>query len=138
IGGLVERLARRFGVERERTIEINPELVRDGDMATYRLCGIDRLSIGVQTFDTRELQTLGRKHTPQQVRDVVAVARRAGFASLSLDLMFAIPEQTSATWAASLDAAIALDVDHISAYGLTIEENTPFFAWREREPNVFF
>ena len=52
--------------------------------------------------------------------------------------MFAIPGQTSATWAASLDAAIALDVDHISAYGLTIEENTPFFAWREREPDVFF
>jgi oxygen-independent coproporphyrinogen-3 oxidase len=138
IAGLVERLAQRFGLDRERTIEVNPELVRHGDMAVYRRCGIDRLSIGVQTFDPSELQTLGRKHTPEQVRDVVVAARRAAIASVSLDLMFAIPGQMTATWAASLDAAIALDVDHISAYGLTVEEHTPFFAWRQREPNAFF
>lgn len=138
IAALVERLAHRFGVERERTIEINPELVRDGDMATYRRCRIDRLSIGVQSFDARELQTLGRKHTTHDVRNTVAAARDAGFTSISLDLMFAIPGQTGATWSASLDAAIALDVDHISAYGLTVEEHTPFFAWRQREPKAFF
>lgn len=138
IAVLVERLAQHFGVERERSIEINPELVRAGDMEAYRRCGIDRLSIGVQSFDTRELQTLGRKHSADQVRDAVVAARRAGFASISLDLMYAIPGQTIATWAASLDAAIALDVDHISAYGLTVEENTPFFAWQRREPRVFF
>jgi oxygen-independent coproporphyrinogen-3 oxidase len=137
VAGLVERLARRFGVERERTIEINPELVRDGDMQAYRSSGIDRLSIGVQSFDARELQALGRKHTSEQVRDVVAAARNAGIASISLDLMFAIPGQTPATWDTSLDAAMALEVDHVSAYGLTVEENTPFFAWREREPHAF-
>ncbi len=138
VGALVERLASRFGVKRERTIEINPELVRAGDMETYRRCGIDRLSIGVQSFDARELRALGRKHTPEQIGDVVAAARGAGFASVSLDLMFAIPGQTTRTWEQSLDGAIALGVDHISAYGLTVEEDTPFFFWREREPNVFF
>ena len=138
IAALVQRIAQRFGVERERTIEVNPELVRDGDMIRYRECGIDRLSIGVQSFDAGELQLLGRKHTPQQVGDAIAAARSAGFRSVSVDLMFAIPQQTAATWARSLDTAIGLGVDHISAYGLTVEENTPFFAWREREPGVFF
>lgn len=138
IAELVRRLESRFGVRQERTIEINPELVRNGDMTAYRDCGIDRLSIGVQSFDERELQSLGRKHTPEQVREAVTAARRAGIASVSLDLMFAIPGQTSATWSSSLDAAIALDVDHISAYGLTVEENTPFFAWRARDPDAFF
>jgi oxygen-independent coproporphyrinogen-3 oxidase len=138
IAALVEGLAQRYGLEQERTIEVNPELVRDGDTNAYRRCGIDRLSIGVQSFDARELQTLGRKHTPQQVRDVVTAARRAGITSISLDLMFAIPGQTPESWARSLDSAIALDVDHVSAYGLTIEEATPFSAWQAREPEAFF
>jgi oxygen-independent coproporphyrinogen-3 oxidase len=138
IADLIGRLADRFGVEGERSIEVNPELVREGDMQVYRRAGIDRLSIGVQSFDAGELRTLGRKHTPEEVATVVAAARTAGISSISLDLMFAVPGQTPASWERSLDAATALEVDHISAYGLTVEEGTPFSAWQAREPRAFF
>jgi oxygen-independent coproporphyrinogen III oxidase len=138
IARLVARLAGRFDAPAERSVEINPELVRAGDFVRYRAAGINRLSIGVQSFDRGELRTLGRKHTDEQVRSAVASARAAGIASVSLDLMFGVPGQSPASWERSLRAAVALDVDHISAYGLTVEENTPYAAWRAREPEVFF
>lgn len=138
IAALAGRLSARFGAHAERTIEINPELARPGDFAAYRAAGIDRLSIGVQSFEPSELATLGRKHTREQVEEVVSAARAAGLRSVSLDLIFAVPGQTPASWERSLRGAIALGVDHISAYGLTVEEGTPFAAWRAREPQAFF
>jgi len=138
VAELTARLRARFSGTREITIEVNPELVRGGDLRAYRDAGVTRLSIGVQSFDAREIETLGRKHDVAQVERVVADARAAGLASVSIDLMFGVPGQTAATWRRSLDAAIALGVDHVSAYGLTVEEGTPYAAWRAREPNVFF
>jgi oxygen-independent coproporphyrinogen-3 oxidase len=138
VGDLLARIRERFSGTGEITIEINPELVRDGDLTAYRAAGITRLSIGVQSFEPGEIQTLGRKHTVEQIRAVVAEARAGGFDSVSLDLMFAVPGQTPASWRRTLQAAIALDVDHCSAYGLTVEEGTPFAAWRAREPAAFF
>ena len=82
--------------------------------------------------------TLGRKHTGEMVGEVVAAARTAGMDSVSLDLMYGVPGQTPASWERSLRRAVGLDVDHISAYGLTVEENTPYAAWRAREPAAFF
>jgi oxygen-independent coproporphyrinogen-3 oxidase len=134
---LIARLRDRFPGARELSIEVNPELVHDADLARYREAGITRLSIGVQSFDPEEIRTLGRKHRAEDVARVVAAARCARIASVSLDLMFAVPGQTAASWRRSLDAAIALEVDHISAYGLTVEDGTPFAAWRDREPNAF-
>jgi oxygen-independent coproporphyrinogen III oxidase len=134
---LVRRLRERFGGAREISVEINPELVRDGDLERYRRAGINRLSIGVQSFDEREIRTLGRKHTGAQIEGVVARARAACIESVSLDLMFGVPGQTPASWRQTLRAAIQLDVDHISAYGLTVEEGTPYAAWRAREPDAF-
>jgi oxygen-independent coproporphyrinogen-3 oxidase len=138
IVALLETLQDRFGVTAERSIEVNPELVRDGDLLGYRQAGITRVSIGVQSFEPDEIRTLGRKHTGKMVEDVVAAARTAGIDSISLDLMYGVPGQTPASWEATLRRAVALEVDHISAYGLTVEENTPYAAWRAREPAVFF
>lgn len=103
----------------------------------YRAAGVNRLSIGVQSFDARELRTLGRRHSAQDVRDTVAAARAAGFDNVSLDLIFGVPGQTEVSWNASLDAALALDVEHLSCYGLTIEEGTPYATWFARDPSVF-
>ncbi len=144
IADLVTRLRCHFGGATgaselaEVSIEVNPELVREGDFARYRDAGITRLSVGVQSFEPSEIRTLGRKHTPEQVAQVVALARAAGLRSVSLDLIFAVPGQSPASWGRSLERAIALDVDHISAYGLTVEEGTPYARWRARRPDAFF
>jgi oxygen-independent coproporphyrinogen III oxidase len=138
IAALLTALRERFGsATREITIELNPELVKPDDMRAYVEAGINRVSIGVQSFVAREIATLGRKHTHADVERAVKLAREAGIASVSIDLIFAVPGQTLETWGQSLDAAIALGVDHVSTYGLTIEEGTPFFAWQEREPRAF-
>ena len=142
IAALTARLRSRFpapdGAVSDVSIEVNPELVKAGDMTTFAEAGIRRVSIGVQSFDADEITTLGRKHNPAQVRAAIESARAAGIASISIDLMFAVPGQTLASWRASLEAAMALGVDHISTYGLTIEEHTPYALWQGREPKVFF
>jgi oxygen-independent coproporphyrinogen-3 oxidase len=127
----------RHGTVMETSIEINPELVRSGDFIAYRDAGITRVSIGVQSFVDTEIRTLGRKHSPAQVARVVREARDASIPSVSLDLIFAVPGQTPASWTQSLESAIELGVDHISTYGLTIEEGTPYGGWQAREPSAF-
>ena len=98
---------------------------------------MNRLSIGVQSFEPRELRVLGRRHTAADVANAVRAARAAGFANVSVDLIFGVPGQTEESWAASLDAAVALDVEHVSCYGLTIEEGTPYATWFARDPSAF-
>jgi len=139
IASLVATLRERFDLRdgAEISIEVNPELVLPGDFAAYRDAGVTRVSVGVQSFEPSEIATLGRKHTPAMVERVVAQARDAGIGALSLDLIFAVPGQTRASWRRTLDAAVALCPDHVSAYGLTVEEGTPYAAWREREPRAF-
>lgn len=140
VAALIARLRSHFawkdGAD-EVTVEVNPELVRDADCITYHRAGVTRLSVGVQSFDEHEVRTLGRRHTASDVERTVAQAREAGIGSVSLDLIFAVPGQTPSSWRASLDAAIALDVDHISTYGLTVEEGTRFAALRAKEPSRF-
>lgn len=139
IARLVAHISRRLpGPEqRETTIEVNPELVSADDLPVYRDSGINRISIGVQSFVPEEIRTLGRRHTAQDVERVVRDCREAALSSVSLDLIFAVPGQTPQTWRRSLETAIALGVDHISTYGLTVEEGTPYQTWREREPGAF-
>jgi oxygen-independent coproporphyrinogen-3 oxidase len=139
LAGLIGRLRERFSLPdgAEISVEVNPELVREGDFARYRAAGVTRVSIGVQSFQPAEIATLGRKHTPEQVAAVVAQARAAGMPSVSLDLIFGVPGQKRESWRRDLERAIALGVDHVSTYGLTVEEGTPYAAWQLREPRAF-
>lgn len=137
---LITRLRAHFPPdgEPEISVELNPELVRAGDFEVYREAGVTRLSIGVQSFEDAEIATLGRGHTVRDVERAVGWARDAGIPSVSLDLMFAVPGQTPESWSRSLERALSLGPDHVSTYGLTVEEGTPYAALRAREPERFF
>ena len=140
IAAIIARLRARFGLlgDAEISVEINPDLTLCERLGGLREAGVNRLSIGVQSFDASELKTLGRRHSANDVAVVVDRARAAGFANISIDLMFGVPGQTEGTWAASLDRAFALGITHVSTYGLTIEEGTPYARWYERQPGAFF
>jgi oxygen-independent coproporphyrinogen-3 oxidase len=124
---LLDRLYGTFSIapDAEVTLETNPGTVNREKLAAYRSLGINRLSVGVQSFREEELNFLSRIHTGQEALACVAMARQAGFENLSLDLMYALPGQTSAQWEETLRKAVGLAPDHISAYGLIVEDNTP-------------
>lgn len=117
----------------EVTLEANPDSAQDIS-ALRRLhdAGFDRLSLGMQSADDAELRRIGRVHTHAQTVRAVENARAAGFDNLSLDLIYGLPGQTMTRWQANLDAALALAPEHLSCYGLKVEEGTPLFARRER------
>jgi len=109
----------------EFTVEANPATVDASLAGRLRRRGVDRLSLGAQSFDAAQLARLGRIHGPEATAESVRIARAAGFANVNLDLMFAVPGQTPAGWQADLAAALALGVEHLSCYALTIEPGTP-------------
>ncbi len=114
----------------EITLESNPGTVETRRLAAYRAAGVNRLSIGAQSFAPPQLRRLGRIHSVADIHAAVRGARSAGFANVNLDLMYGLPHQDLATASADVDAAIALEPDHISYYQLTLEPDTPF----HREP----
>ena len=136
---VLDRLRERFGVRdgAEVTTEVNPdnELTRGFDV--LRAAGFNRISIGAQSLDAAELHTLGRRHSAADVAETVRRARNAGFGNINVDLMFGVPGQTEASWERSLDAVIGLGIEHVSTYGLTIEEGTPYARWYDRDPAAF-
>jgi oxygen-independent coproporphyrinogen-3 oxidase len=109
----------------EITIEANPESVRPSLLATWRSAGVNRLSIGAQSFVPEELAALGRIHDRERIGAAVQLARAAGFERLSIDLMFGFPGHTPERWQHSIDAALALDTGHLSAYAFIPEPGTP-------------
>ncbi len=109
----------------EFTVEANPENVDDERAGVLARAGVDRISLGAQSFDTRELAVLDREHTPGAVVSAVETARLAGIGRINLDLIFGIPGQTSRSWQASLDRATELGVEHLALYGLTYDTGTP-------------
>lgn len=111
----------------EITMEANPGTVTTEKLKTCRAAGVNRISFGAQSMDDALLKKLGRIHSVQEIRDAVATAREAGFDNVSLDLMYALPGQTLSHWLDTLDKAIALKPDHISAYSLIVEEGTPMY-----------
>jgi oxygen-independent coproporphyrinogen III oxidase len=126
-GRVLEALRGAFGLAdgAEITLEANPESLSPGRAGAYRAGGINRISLGVQSLDPGELRFLGRIHTALQARRRVAMLRRAGFDNLSLDLIYGIPGSPPALWEKSLDAALALAPEHLSAYLLTLEGGEP-------------
>lgn len=115
----------------EITSEVNPATADEEILRVWHTLGINRLSVGVQSFDDVELRALGRLHTAGEAEAFVAAARRAGFENIGLDLMYGIPGQTMASFSATLSRAVSLAPTHISAYSLQVEEGTPFFELRD-------
>ncbi|HVJ50177.1 radical SAM family heme chaperone HemW [Desulfitobacterium sp.] len=109
----------------EQTIEGNPGTLTREKLQILRRAGINRISLGVQSFDDSLLRQIGRIHTVQDVREGVQLIREAGFRNLNLDLMFGLPSQTLEDWQASLQEAVQLAPEHLSIYGLMVEEDTP-------------
>lgn len=114
----------------EWTVEANPGDLDEARIAVLAECGVNRLSLGSQSFDTRKLKVLERDHDAAAIERAVALSRAAGM-DVSLDLIFGVPEETLEDWQADLQRAIALAPDHISTYGLTFEQGTQF--WNRRQ-----
>ena len=115
--------------EAEISLEANPGTLSAEQLQGLRAAGVNRLSIGAQSFDAELLRALGRIHTPEEITQAVRFARQAGFSSINLDFMFGLPGQTMRHWQETLDRALSLRPEHLSLYSLIIEEGTPFYAW---------
>ena len=129
---VMKALKSNFRVYRacEISMEINPKTVSLQKLKYIKRCGINRLSIGVQSFADNELSIAGRPHDSDDAFETVRLARKAGFDNISLDLMFGLPEQSLQSVVDNVNTIVSLDVEHISLYGLKIEEGTPF--WFDR------
>jgi putative oxygen-independent coproporphyrinogen III oxidase len=126
LAGLLDGLRQTFGLapDCEVTTEANPESVDQAYLEALRAAGFNRLSLGMQSAVPSVLQVLERRHTPGRVAQVVGWARSAGFESISLDLIYANPHETLDQWRTSVEAALALGPDHLSAYSLIVEPGT--------------
>ena len=113
----------------EITLEANPGTLGQQQLVGLRAAGINRLSMGAQSFDAGLLQTLGRIHTPEEIVQAVQYARAAGFTSINIDVMFGLPGQTMEHWHNTLERALELRPEHLSLYSLIVEEGTPFYSW---------
>nr|WP_299379863.1 radical SAM family heme chaperone HemW [uncultured Halomonas sp.] len=127
---LTKGIAQRFELAPgcEITLEANPGTLEQGRFAGYRDSGINRLSIGIQSFQPEQLKALGRIHDGEQAHHAVTSARRAGFDNLNLDLMHGLPQQDVALALDDIDQALSLSPEHLSWYQLTLEPNTEFYS----------
>lgn len=122
----------RVRADAEITMEANPGTASPDKLRRLRRAGVNRLSLGAQSFSDALLRSLGRIHRASDIADAVSMARDAGFGNLNLDLMYALPGQTLSDWRETLDAAMALRPEHLSAYSLIVEPGTPLHADVER------
>ncbi|HKV84459.1 MAG TPA: radical SAM family heme chaperone HemW [Ktedonobacterales bacterium] len=123
------RSAFALDADAEITLEANPGTLEYGRLDEMRAAGINRLSMGAQSFDADLLRWMGRIHTPEEIESAFHAGRAAGFGSINLDFIYALPGQSLATWEATLQRALALAPDHLSLYSLIVEEGTPLFRW---------
>jgi oxygen-independent coproporphyrinogen-3 oxidase len=130
IGGLLSIIKTLFAVDEaaEISMEANPGTVDGVYLTAVRRLGVNRLSLGVQSFNDRELAMLGRIHTAAAAGDAVCFARAAGFDNLNLDLIYGLPGQKLMDWQHSLETALEMGPEHLSLYALTLEENAPLAA----------
>jgi len=126
--GIIQEIieALPLAADAEVTLEANPGSIDTEGLKDLQRAGVNRLSIGVQTFNQSHARTLGRGHTVQQARDLLTAAHTLGFSSWSMDLMFSLPDQTADELQRDLDDLLALAPPHVSLYGLSIEPGTPF------------
>ena len=125
--GVIRKL---YKVEKdaEVTVECNPDSVDVKSLKILRKAGVNRLSMGMQSANACELERIHRIHTPQQVNEAATAARKAGFTNLSLDLIYGLPGQTMDSWKATVEHALSLIPQHLSCYGLKVEEGIPLAA----------
>ena len=137
LGDILKEIRNRFKIEEcaEITIEVNPGTANIGKLQAYREMGINRLSIGLQSPQDRELKILGRIHNYEQFLETYQEARTVGFDNINIDLMSAIPDQTYEGWVKNLRTVAELEPEHISAYSLIVEEGTPFAARKLNLPD---
>jgi oxygen-independent coproporphyrinogen-3 oxidase len=134
----IERILERIAHDRvvsataEVTLEANPEDVTPSVAAAWRKAGVNRVSLGVQSFDPSVLRWMHRTHSAEQVPPAVESLRQAGVADISLDLIFGLPASLDRDWERDLTLALALEPEHLSLYGLTVEEHTPLDRWIAR------
>lgn len=128
MGAILDQIRNKFFMapDAEITIEANPGTLYKEKLQEYRKHGVNRLSLGLQSPQNRELKILGRIHTWEEFLESFFMAREAGFSNINIDLMSAIPDQTYEGWIHNLRTVAGLDPEHISAYSLIIEEGTPF------------
>jgi oxygen-independent coproporphyrinogen-3 oxidase len=129
IGRILDTVARHYdvGPDAEISMEANPGTITEANFRGYRAAGVNRLSMGVQSFDDAHLKAIGRIHTAAEAVDAYERARRAGFDNINLDFIFGLPGQDLANWDATLRQAATLGTDHLSCYSLIVEEHTPLW-----------
>lgn len=134
VASMLSMLRRRIDLapDAEVTLEANPEDVTTDAVAAWAEAGVNRLSLGSQSFDDRVLTWMHRSHDAAAIPRAVDAARRGGIENLSLDLIFALPEGVERSWATDVARALELEPSHLSLYGLTIEPHTPMSRWQTR------
>jgi oxygen-independent coproporphyrinogen-3 oxidase len=126
------RAAFTVDADAEVTMEANPGALEYERLDEVRAAGVNRLSMGAQSFDAGLLRWMGRIHSPEEIETAFGAARAAGFDNVNLDFIFALPGQTQAVWEQTLERALALGPDHLSLYNLIVEEGTPLYRWVAR------
>jgi oxygen-independent coproporphyrinogen-3 oxidase len=134
VAALVSAIGQRLGIasDAEVTIEANPDDVSQSSARAWRDAGVNRMSLGAQSFDPNALAWMHRTHSSEQISAAVDAARAVGIANVSLDLIFALPPALERDWDDDLRRTIALAPSHVSLYGLTVHERTPLARWRDR------
>jgi oxygen-independent coproporphyrinogen-3 oxidase len=138
----IARLLDRIGDDRqiqagaEITVEANPDDVTLEAAAAWRAAGVNRISLGVQSFESKVLGWMHRVHTVDQIFRAVEAVRAAGIADLSVDLIFGLPRAQERDWSRDLDQAFSLEPEHVSLYGLTVETHTPLGHWTARGESI--
>jgi oxygen-independent coproporphyrinogen-3 oxidase len=130
---ILEGAHRRFAFTQdvEVTIEVNPDTVSFDTLTTFLSHGVNRVNIGIQSFDDHRLRFLGRLHSARKARGAIHLARKAGVEKLGLDLMYGLPHQSRKDWLSDLAEATSYEPEHLSCYMLTCEAGTPFDKWRK-------
>ena len=134
LGKILKTVHKKYRVAKdaEITLEANPDSAGDWKaLRALRRAGVNRVSLGMQSACDEELAAIGRVHTHAQTATAVEAVRRAGIKNLSLDLIYGLPGQSLERWQENLSAAVALEPEHLSCYGLKVEEGTPLFQRRE-------